>query len=58
MSTMSSNKAVGLGFSTDKRRRRREHRLAARYLREQARGSSTLLGVAAWHLQQARWAAR
>lgn len=52
-------------YSSDKRKRRRQHRIAAKNLLGQggffnaqsARGS-TLNTVAGWHLAQARWVGR
>lgn len=61
MKLLSSNKAFDMGFSTDKRKRRNEHRAAAKKLLKSggffncysARGS-TFGQVASWHLGQAR----
>lgn len=41
-----------MGYSSDKRKRRRQHRVAAKRLRKQ--GGSTFHTVARWHLAQAR----
>ena len=41
-----------IGFSHDRRKRRRQHRKAAKVLLSY--GSSIFNGVAAWHLYQAR----
>lgn len=65
MRVMSPTEAITQGFSSDKRRRRRQHRLAARDLLRgggffngfSARGS-TMHSVALWHLFQARYAGR
>jgi hypothetical protein len=61
MKLLGRNKAVDMGFSADKRKRRNEHRAAAKKLLKSggffncysARGS-TFGQVAAWHLSQAR----
>lgn len=61
MSLLKSEKATLMGFSSDKRKRRRQHRTAARNLLKSggffngfsARGS-TFYAVAMWHLNQAR----
>lgn len=61
MKAISQKRATALGFSHDKRKRRRQHRSAARKLikdggffnRLSAPGS-TFWGVAQWHLGQAR----
>lgn len=62
MKTMSAKKAAELGFSADKRKRRRQHRAAARRLTEFDRmlGERPAVGtvshgVASWHLNQARF---
>lgn len=61
MAAMNERVAAEHGFSSDIRKRRRQHRRAARNLLKQggvfnsysARGS-TFGQVAAWHLEQAR----
>jgi hypothetical protein len=62
MKVLSDQLAVSMGYSPDKRKRRREHRNAAKEL--MASGTllnprtsrNTILGsVAWWHLQQARY---
>jgi len=61
MKPMKETQAVNMGFSTDKRKRRNQHRrAAAKLLRSggffncySARGS-TFVAVVAWHLSQAR----
>lgn len=61
MKVLKTSVAVGMGFSPDKRKRRRQHRKAAINLLRRggffnyfsARGS-TFGDVAAWHLWQAR----
>lgn len=56
---------ASFGFSTDKRRRRRQHRQAARalinggtFLNGRAPVGSTPWHVAQWHLQMARYVGR
>lgn len=59
---MPTDQAVAMGFSADRRKRRRQHRLAARrllastgvFVPQQAPGTS-FHAVAQWHLEQARW---
>ena len=46
-------KAMGYTWPSDKRKRRRLHRNAARDLRKEF-----IYGVARWHLNQARWFGR
>jgi len=61
MKPIKDTQAVSMGFSTDKRKRRNQHRQAAKNLLSNggflncysARGS-TFANVAAWHLSQAR----
>lgn len=61
MKKLPLNQALKMGFSSDKRKRRNEHRTAARKLLKSggffngysARGS-TFGEVAAWHLSQAK----
>jgi len=61
MKPIKETQAVGMGFSRDKRKRRNQHRTAARNLLRNggffncysARGS-TFGDVAAWHIDQAR----
>lgn len=61
MAPLKQKQASQLGFSSDKRKRRRQHRKAADHLLREggffndmsARGS-TLNQIAAWHLAQAR----
>lgn len=61
MRVLSDAKALKMGFSADKRKRRRQHRSAARDLlrsggffnRMSARGT-TFGSIAQWHLGQAR----
>jgi hypothetical protein len=61
MRAMKKSQAVGLGYSPDNRKRRRQHRLAAKKLLNEggifnnfsARGSS-FHQVVLWHLEQAR----
>lgn len=61
MAAMNTTKAVGLGFSYDKRKRRNQHRRAARELLRNggifnhfsAPGSSFWM-LAQWHKAQAR----
>jgi hypothetical protein len=57
--------ALKMGYSADKRKRRREHRRAARMLiasgtifNARAPRGSIPHSVAAWHLFQARWDGR
>ena len=45
--------AERMGYSHDRRRRRAQHRAAARSLQAQG-GGSIIRSVVAWHLQQAR----
>lgn len=45
-------RAAAMGYSADKRKRRRQHRKNARYLRSV--GGSITYAVGIWHLQQAR----
>jgi hypothetical protein len=62
MRILKAAQAEQMGFSLDKRKRRRQHRLAAKNLLTNggvfngasARGS-TFHGVALWHLDQARY---
>ena len=61
MKTINDKQAIAMGFSTDKRKRKNQHRTASRNLLRNggffncysARGS-TFGDVAAWHLSQAR----
>lgn len=47
--------ALAMGYASDRRRRRAQHRRAVRNLRGQDPWRSSIIGsVAAWHLQQAR----
>jgi len=51
--------ALSMGYSADKRRQRREHRLNARHIRhENRRNSQTLEETIRWHLAQARYLGR
>ena len=52
MSILSTKRAVQMGYSPDKRKRRNQHRTNARNLQRQ--GGGTCRAVAAWHLAQAR----
>lgn len=53
---MPESTATAYGYSSDKRRRRREHRRNAKSLRgENKRGGQMLEDVARWHLFQARY---
>jgi len=62
MKTMNKSLAVKIGFSVDKRKRRNQHRKAARKILNSggffnsysARGT-TFGEVAVWHLSQARY---
>lgn len=52
---LTNAQAERMEYSRDRRRRRGQHRRAARSLtRQDIRGSSTIRSVVAWHLQQAR----
>jgi len=61
MALLNKRRAIEMGYSGDKRKRRRQHRLAAKQLLTSggifnnfsARGS-TFHCVAMWHLEQAR----
>lgn len=61
MKPLKEMQAIAMGFSADKRKRRNQHRTAARNLLRNggffncfsARGS-TFSGVAEWHIGQAR----
>lgn len=62
MKIMKLEQAVGMGYSTDKRKRRREHRNNARHLLKSggffngfSSPGSQFWEVAQWHLQQARY---
>ncbi len=62
MKLMKEAQAVKMGFHLDKRKRRRQHRRAARQLigagtllNAKAPRGSTLYVVAQWHLFQARY---
>lgn len=50
---LTNAQAERIEYSPDRRRRRGQHRRAARSLRSQG-GGSTIRAVVAWHLQQAR----
>lgn len=50
---MRTKQAVSMGFALDNRKRRRQHRQAARQLLEH--GGQIFRAVAQWHLHQARW---
>ena len=50
---LSNAQALAMGYARDRRRRRAQHRAAARSLRAQGGGGIIRL-VVAWHLQQAR----
>lgn len=52
--TMSKAKAVSMGYSADKRKRRRQHRKNARFLGTNG-GGSIFGSVVRWHRTQARW---
>lgn len=62
MVLLNKQRAAQMGFSTDKRKRRRQHRTAARYLLKNGgffngysdRRGSMFNEVAMWHLEQAR----
>jgi hypothetical protein len=61
MRAMSRDQAVGMGFSSDNRKRRRQHRRAAKRLLDNggllngfSDVGSSFWQVAQWHLQQAR----
>lgn len=43
-----------MGYSDDRRKRRNQHRTAAKQLLHNA-GGGTFRSVAHWHLMQARW---
>lgn len=62
---LSKERAINMGYSEDKRKRRREHRQNARTLikggtlfNHHAPRGSTPNAVAQWHLFQARWCGR
>lgn len=50
---LTNAEALARGYSLDRRRRRGQHRRAARSLRSQG-GGGIIRTVVAWHLQQAR----
>jgi len=61
MSPLNQKRAVQLGFSSDKRKRRRQHRRQADNLLKSggffnglSSPGSTLFSIARWHKQQAR----
>lgn len=56
MKTLSAPNALAMGYSPDKRKRRRQHRKNARHLSEF--GGGTMRAVAKWHLAQARYVGR
>ena len=66
MKVMSNDQALKMGYSADKRKRRRQHRQNARDVLGQGgvfvgippQRGSTLYAVAQWNLYQARWLGR
>jgi hypothetical protein len=52
MKILSNAEAILMGYSKDKRKRRRQHRVNARDLFDQ--GGSILTSVGLWNLMQAR----
>ncbi len=53
MHTLNKSRALALGYSADKRKRRRQHRKSAKHL--SCEGGKTIAFVASWHRAQARW---
>lgn len=55
MTYLPNAQALSMGYARDRRRRRAEHRAAARSLRKQDPWRSSIIGsVITWHLVQAR----
>jgi hypothetical protein len=61
-STLNWKRAISMGFSPDRRKRKRQHRKSARFLltnggffNSYSAPGSTFFEVAAWHLKQARF---
>lgn len=61
MTTLNKQRAVELGYSSDKRKRRRQHRTAAQILQKSggffngfSRPGSTFWEMMQWHKNQAR----
>jgi hypothetical protein len=54
---MTKAQALSMCYSSDKRKRRREHRRNARELRKFG-GGGTIAAVISWHLYQAQWLGR
>lgn len=61
MKALSTERAVSMGYSSDRRKRKRQHRIAARallrdggFFNGHSAPGSTSHTVAQWHLAQAR----